>query len=170
MTDIYEVLSEIMGYEGLSIANVAKKCGLSDSTVRGIITRKQKTVSLEVAFKIADGLGVSLERLNGIDENKENKDQCYYDSHATEKEFKQIIQPYRSLDEYGKETVRILLDRESGRMKEMQKKNSAKEFSSEIAPDKDYLIANAAHDKVGATEEEKEADNAYMDDETIWKN
>lgn len=61
----YEILLDIMEEKSLRISDVARMCGLTDSTVRSIITRKNKTVALEVAFKLAKGLGVSLERLNG---------------------------------------------------------------------------------------------------------
>ena len=49
----------------LSISEVARLSKLPDSTVRSILLRKNKTVALEVAFKLAKGLNVSLERLNG---------------------------------------------------------------------------------------------------------
>lgn len=61
----YEILQSIMDEKKTSIADVARLSGLTDSTVRSIITRKNKTVALEVAFKLSKGLGVSLQRLNG---------------------------------------------------------------------------------------------------------
>lgn len=64
-TPIYEILQSIMDERELSIAETARICNLPDSTVRGIITRKQKSIALEVAFKLSNGLGVSLEYLNG---------------------------------------------------------------------------------------------------------
>ncbi len=67
---IYEILEEIIVERGLSIADVAKICNIPDSTVRGIIKRKQSTIALEVAFKLSDGLGVSLEKLNGMPEKE----------------------------------------------------------------------------------------------------
>lgn len=162
--DVYEILSEIMEYEGLSIANVAKKCGLPDSTVRGIVTRKQKTISLEVAFKISNGLGVSLEKLNGMEENR-GKEKNIIKNNVTEKEFQTIIQPYRKLDKFGKETVKIVLDRETERIEQLKEK----EKHIEELEKKDYLKTFAAHDKNSATKEEKEADIASMDDKNIWK-
>ena len=54
-----------MDERNLKVAEVARICGLPDSTVRGIITRKQKSVALEVAFKLSDGLNISLRELNG---------------------------------------------------------------------------------------------------------
>ena len=63
--EFYKVLKEIMESKDLSIPEVARLCNLSDSTVRSIITRKQKTVALNIAFKLPDGLRVPLEVLNG---------------------------------------------------------------------------------------------------------
>ena len=42
--EFYEILSEIMEEKNMSIADVAKKCNLTDSTVRSIIDRKQKKI------------------------------------------------------------------------------------------------------------------------------
>ena len=72
--DVYKILSQIMDSRDLSIADVARICGLPDSTVRGIIKREQKTIALDVAFKLSDGLNVSLEQLNGMaTENAQKK-------------------------------------------------------------------------------------------------
>lgn len=49
----------------LSIPDAARLSGLTDSTIRSIISRKNKTVALEVAFKLSKGLNISLEELNG---------------------------------------------------------------------------------------------------------
>ena len=67
--DFYEVLTEIMDEKEMTIPDVARACDLTDSTVRSIIDRKQKKIALNVAFKLHEGLGVSLERLNGLPEN-----------------------------------------------------------------------------------------------------
>ena len=67
--EFYRILQDIMLEKDMGIPDVARACGLSDSTVRSIIDRKAKNVSLEVAFKLQRGLNVSLERLNG-EENR----------------------------------------------------------------------------------------------------
>lgn len=67
--EFHEILSEIMEEKGISIPDVARICGLTDSTVRSIIDRKQKKIALNVAFKLSKGLNVSLNRLNGEKEN-----------------------------------------------------------------------------------------------------
>ena len=54
-----------MKQKNLNIPEVARLSGLPDSTIRSIISRKNKTVALEVAFKLAKGLNVSLRELNG---------------------------------------------------------------------------------------------------------
>ncbi len=67
--DFYEILLSIMHEKSLNIPDVARATGLSDSTIRSIISRKTKNITLEVAFKMSKGLNVSLERLNG-EQNK----------------------------------------------------------------------------------------------------
>lgn len=68
--DFYLVLEQIMRERDLSIPEIARATGLSDGTLRSVISRKQKNVALEVAFKISSGLGVSMEYLNtGKDSN-----------------------------------------------------------------------------------------------------
>lgn len=69
----YQILSDIMEQRNLKIADVARMCNIADSTVRSIMSRKQKTVALDVAFKLSDGLNVSLEVLNGSKPKENNK-------------------------------------------------------------------------------------------------
>lgn len=71
--EFYLILEEIMKEKGMNIPAVARACGLPDTTVRSIMVRKQKNVALEVAFKLSQGLGVSLQRLNGMSEQPEDK-------------------------------------------------------------------------------------------------
>ncbi|MCC3668073.1 helix-turn-helix domain-containing protein [Terrisporobacter mayombei] len=71
--EFYKVLQSIMEEKNMSISEIAKASDLSDSTVRSIISRKSKNISLEVAFKLSKGLGVTLERLNGDEISSEGK-------------------------------------------------------------------------------------------------
>lgn len=66
--EFYKILLDIMDEKGLNIPETARACGLPDGTIRSVIVRHSKSVSLEVAFKLSKGLGVSLERLNGKEE------------------------------------------------------------------------------------------------------
>ncbi len=75
--EIYKIISDIMRNQNLSVADIAKKSNLPDSTVRGIVTRKQKNIALGVAFKLSQGLGVSLEYLNGMPEKEQKTNNTY---------------------------------------------------------------------------------------------
>jgi len=79
--DFYKVLQELLEKKNLSIPEMSRVTGIPDSTIRSIINRKSKTVSLEIAFKISHALNVSLEELSG-----ENIDVVYndVDSNTTE--------------------------------------------------------------------------------------
>ncbi|WP_164968392.1 helix-turn-helix transcriptional regulator [Clostridium tetani] len=54
-----------MRENNLSIPDISRATGLPDSTLRSMISRKTKNISLDVAFKLSEGLGISLEELNG---------------------------------------------------------------------------------------------------------
>ncbi|WP_164971617.1 helix-turn-helix transcriptional regulator [Clostridium tetani] len=54
-----------MRENNLSIPDISRATGLPDSTLRSMISRKTKNISLDVAFKLSDGLGISMEKLNG---------------------------------------------------------------------------------------------------------
>lgn len=106
--DFYKILEDIMQQKSISIPDVARMCNLPDSTIRSIISRKSKTVALEVAFKISKGLNVSLEELNGeilkqSDSPRSNNEQ-------------EVIKKYRVLDEHGKMLVDNVLDLEYKRV------------------------------------------------------
>ena len=95
--EFHEILSEIMEEKGLNVATVARICGLVDGTVRSIIARKQKNVALAVAFKLSDGLGVSLERLNGMPEPKKKDVPSGQDE--------TLLKLFHQLNEEGKERL-----------------------------------------------------------------
>lgn len=105
----------------LSIANIAKICDLPDSTVRGIIKREQNTVALDVAFKLADGLNVSLEYLNGLPFEIHKNITATSENVYTEK--------YHFIEKYspeGLKTVHFIIDREHAiakRMAELEKES-----------------------------------------------
>jgi len=99
--EFYEILLGIMNEKGLSIPAVAAACGLTDSTVRSIIQRKQKRVSLDIAFKMKDGLGVSLQRLNGEIEKSPTPS---IDS-AGDERLVGIIENYNELNDAGKDDL-----------------------------------------------------------------
>lgn len=106
----YEILQDIMNEKNLKVADVAKLCGLSDSTVRSVFSRKQKTVALDVAFKLSDGLNVSLRVLNG-DVSLLSMDNNLIILSDMEKE---LIKAYRNHPEH-KQTIDKILDIEESK-------------------------------------------------------
>ena len=116
---IYKIIQEIMEERQLKVADVARMCDLPDSTVRGIITRKQATVSLEVAFKLSDGLGVSLCRLNDMPEERPRKIE---NAPLCSSEAMQLARDYDGLDVWGRRAVRHTADLEMARVQEQDAK------------------------------------------------
>ena len=99
--EFYEIPMAIREVNRMSIPAVASACGLTDSTVRSIIQRKQKRVSLDVAFKMQEGLGVSLQRLNGETE----KSPAHEKTSAGDERLGGIIKNYEELNEAGKDNL-----------------------------------------------------------------
>lgn len=100
--DFYSILRQILEEKGLSIAEAARVCGVPDSTLRSIINRKNQTVALDVAMRISLGLGVSLERLNGIEGGKEitQRTKC-----KLQPEEEKLLSSFRSLNRAGKDYI-----------------------------------------------------------------
>lgn len=125
--DFYEILLDIMEEKKMSIPAVATACGLTDSTVRSIIARQQKRVSLDVAFKLKEGLGVSLQRLNG----EKEKSPAPAEADTGDKRLDGIIENYHQLNEAGKDA---LADRaeEMTYIPKYKKCNSVSEEETEV--------------------------------------
>ncbi len=100
----YAVLQEILQEKNLSVSEAARICSLPDSTLRSIITRKNKTAALEVAMKISKGLSVSLERLNGMEDADGNPAGVSSEPmlHPCEQ---QLLDSFRSLNSTGKSYI-----------------------------------------------------------------
>jgi len=92
--EFYKILQKIMSDKNLSIPDIARATGLSDSTLRSIISRKTKNISLEVAFKLSEGLNVTLEELNG-------EDSCPK-SNILDKEEEILLSNFSKLNDLGK--------------------------------------------------------------------
>lgn len=98
--EFYKVLDDLMKKRNLSIPDISRATGLSDSTLRSIISRKTKNISLEVAFKLSQGLNVSLEELNG-----DKKISYISSSNKYSEEEKNHIEDLRKLNDLGKHKV-----------------------------------------------------------------
>lgn len=116
--DFYQVLLEIMEEKSFSIPDVARATGLSDSTIRSIISRKTKKVSLDVAFKMYKGLGVSLERLNGEEIKNSSKDNNLSQEETT------LLENYNKLNSKGKERLIDYSDELTTNIKYMDNSNN----------------------------------------------
>lgn len=89
----------------LTIPEVSRLTGLTDSTIRSIISRKNKTVALEVAFKIAKGLNVPIEELNG-DKNISDKNKVDYMISSQNEE--KLIEVFTSLTPDSQEYLLLM--------------------------------------------------------------
>lgn len=117
--EFYKILEDIMSEKNMSIPDVSRATGISDSTLRSIINRKTKSASLEVAFKISKGLNVSLERLNGDAKIKSKKLNFFLESFEIDH-----IKNYRDLDDYGRNTIDLLLERELDRYNQFKQQQA----------------------------------------------
>ena len=127
-----------MKTRNLSIPEISRATGLSDSTLRSIISRKTKNISLEVAFKLSQGLNVSLEELNGEKEISTNIDKAI----ELSIEEKNHLEDLRKLNDMGKKKV-ITYTKDLIEMPKYIKETES-----------DYLAPIAAHDD-NLTDEEK---------------
>ena len=170
--EFYKVLENLMKNKNLSIPDISRLTGLSDSTLRSIMSRKTKNISLEVAFKISEGLNVTLEELNGDVKyiQKMNK------NIELSKDEEQHIDDLRLLNNLGKEKVitytRDLLDNPKYKKEENNKVvelPTKKKFIWE-EPGKEHLMPIASHDREGEfTEEDYKHDEDLMKDDDFWK-
>ena len=113
--DFYLVFEELQKAKGLKIAEIARICGLPDTTVRGIIPRKQKDVSLSVAFALSEGLGVSLEYLNGMEPlNAERKPQI-----TLSQSERDLMELYRHADPGTQSGIMMILESQCDSKKEV---------------------------------------------------
>lgn len=103
--DFYQILGEIMEEKGLGIPDVARACDLRDSTVRSIFDRRQKKIALNVAFKLSNGLNVSLQRLNGMPEVSDIDVAFTANDEAESKRARVLFDSFRSLNIEGQEKI-----------------------------------------------------------------
>lgn len=137
--EFYKVLENLMKNRNLSIPDIARATGLSDSTLRSIISRKTKNISLEVAFKLSQGLNVSLEELNGDKEITSNPLEKY------SKEEQQHIEDLRKLNDIGKNKVitytKDLMDNPKFINEPIQNQNEDEISSTSLDDFEPYLLA-----------------------------
>ena len=106
----YEIMEKLIKDRNLKIADISKLCGLPDSTVRSIFLRKQKSIALEVAFKISKGLNVSLEFLNGDIEEVNAEIKKAPANEGLTQEQQEVLLMYDKLDNYDKNVILGIFD------------------------------------------------------------
>lgn len=131
-----------MKKRNLSIPDISRATDLSDSTLRSILSRKTKNISLEVAFKLSEGLNVSLEELNGNEEIPQGN--SFHESFKNENEFmiskeeENHIEDLRKLNDLGKRKV-ITYTKDLAEVSKYQTNNNNIET---VAAHNDYVKNN----------------------------
>lgn len=119
---IGKTLQQLLQTRNSNVNEVATATGVSPSTLYSIIKRDSMSANIEDLYKVAHYLGVSLD--------------FFYETRNValpigagklSPEEHSLLQKYRLLDSYSKETVLLLIDRENSRLKE--------HVSSRIRPD-----------------------------------
>ena len=124
----YRILQEIMNEKELTIPQAARAAGLTDSTVRSMMDRKAQNVTLEVAFRLSQGLGVSLKRLNGEDDVE------HIHSNITKNE-QNLLNNYNQLNDNGKQKASDYVEDLAGNRKYLKNTDTEErvELSKELA-------------------------------------
>mgnify|MGYP001852176676 CR=1 FL=1 len=115
--------------------------------------------------QVSEYFDVSIDYLMGMTDEKEKIKP--YNLKASE---------YRNLDDYGRETVDLILERESQRtstIADQAERIAELEQPSKVTqlPDRSYLEPNAAHDRtdIQVTDEMHKHDDALMKNDDEWK-
>lgn len=124
--------------------------------------------------QVSEYFDVSIDYLMGMTDEKEKIKP--YNLKASEYSH---IEKYRNLDDYGRETVDLILERESQRtstIADQAERIAELEQPSKVTqlPDRSYLEPNAAHDRTdisddSRTDELKNLEASIMGNEDEWK-
>ncbi|MCL2571213.1 MAG: helix-turn-helix domain-containing protein [Defluviitaleaceae bacterium] len=133
LTELYETTKDFSEDELLylneivtTIPDIAKAIGLSDSTVRGIIAGKSKSVALDIASSLSQGHDVDLEMLITSAEQRH-------------------IKKFRALDTHGKKTVNLVLNSEYERIQlQLAMREEQQQEPPEVREMKVYWESSAA--------------------------
>lgn len=152
---------------------LANKINVSPQTIYSMIKRDSKKADIEVLLKIADFFGVSAEYFvyDNTPKNPSNS--------ITREEMDYIVQ-YRSLDDEGRETIMLTIEREARRTKQIRETQARmlayQEKLEKISrPTVSNTVefaqhdVNAAHERtdIKITDEMQKHDNDIMDDENF---
>ena len=166
---ISDKLKEIRENTGMNKKEFANYIGVKYTTYNGYETGAREPDS-DFLILISTKFDVSTDYILGL--QTESNVLHSYSLKASEYSH---IEKYRSLDNYGRETVDFILEREAKRTSTIAQKDSriAELEKSNITqfPDRSYLEPVAAHRRtdIEMTEELQKADDDIMGNDDEWK-
>lgn len=166
---ISDKLKEIRENTGMNKKEFANYIGVKYTTYNGYETGAREPDS-DFLILISTKFDVSTDYILGL--QTESNVLHSYSLKASEYSH---IEKYRSLDNYGRETVDLILEREAKRTSTIAQKDSriAELEKSNITqfPDRSYLEPVAAHRRtdIEMTEELQKADDDIMGNDDEWK-
>ena len=166
---ISDKLKEIRENTGMNKKEFANYIGVKYTTYNGYETGAREPDS-DFLILISTKFDVSTDYILGL--QTESNVLHSYSLKASEYSH---IEKYRSLDNYGRETVDLILEREAKRTSTIAQKDSriAELEQSNITqfPNRSYLEPVAAHKRtdIEVTEELQKADDDIMDNDDEWK-
>ena len=166
---ISDKLKEIRENTGMNKKEFANYIGVKYTTYNGYETGAREPDS-DFIILISTKFDVSTDYILGL--QTESNVLHSYSLKASEYSH---IEKYRSLDNYGRETVDLILEREAKRTSTIAQKDSriAELEKSNITqfPDRSYLEPVAAHRRtdIEMTEELQKADDDIMGNDDEWK-
>ena len=165
-----ERLTELRISNGYPKRNeLAEKLGIPSTTLRNYETGAREPGHTFLK-QISEFFNVSVDYLLGLTDEKE-----VLNSFRLKTSEYTHIEKYRNLDDYGRETVDLILERESQRTSTIadQADRIAKlEQKSKVTqlPGRSYLEPVAAHERtdIEVTDEMREHDDAIMENDDEW--
>ena len=103
-------IKELRTKRGITQEELAQKIGVTKGA-NGNYENGVSSPKIELMYKLFDALDCDANYLHQDD----MKNSIYKDT-ATPEEFEKLVKPYRNLDDYGKETIEMVMVRETGRV------------------------------------------------------
>ena len=166
-----ERLTELRISNGYPKRNeLAEKLGIPSTTLRNYETGAREPGHTFLK-QISEFFNVSVDYLLGLTDEKE-----VLNSFRLKTSEYSHIEKYRSLDDYGRETVDLILERESQRTATIAQKDSRiaeLEQQSKVTqlPNRSYVEPDAAHERtdIELTDEGQQHDDDIMNDDSEWE-
>lgn len=161
---IAERLREIREQTGMNKKEFSEFLGLKYTTYNGYETGSREPGS-DFLKLISAKLDISTDYLLGLQDKKEILHQYNLRSAEYSK-----IQKYRFLDNYGKDVVDFVLEKEYERCQEQNTSKSSHVVRLDES-DRSYLEPDAAHERtdIELTDEGQQHDDDIMNDDSEWE-